>query len=45
MNNKIDEVKKQYALSVYNMDLINNVPDDEIQFVIYDQFFLEDFQN
>ena len=41
MNNKIDEVKKQYALPVYNMDQINNVPDDEIQFEINDQFFLE----
>ena len=38
INNKIDEVKKQY---VYNMDQINNVPDDEIQFVINDQLFLE----
>ena len=41
MNNKIDEVKKQYALPVYNIDQINNVPDDEIQFVINDQLFLE----
>ena len=41
INNKIDEVKKQYALPVYNMDQINNVPDDEIQFVINDQLFLE----
>ena len=41
MNNKIDEVKKQYTLPVYNIDQINNVPDDEIQFVINDQLFLE----
>ena len=41
MNNKIDEVKKQYALPVHNIDQINNVPDDEIQFVINDQLFLE----
>ena len=40
-NNKIDEVKKQYALPVYNMDQINNIPDDQIQFVINDQLFLE----
>ena len=38
INNRIDEVKKQY---VYNMDQIDNVPDDEIQFVINDQLFLE----
>ena len=58
MNNKIDEVKKQYTLPVYNivnmgakirnrynqvphLTQINNVPDDEIQFVINDQLFLE----
>ena len=41
INNKIDEVKKQYALPVYIMDQSNNVPDDEIQFVINDQLFLE----
>ena len=35
------KLKKQYALPVYNMDQINNVPDDEIQFVINDQLFLE----
>ena len=41
INNKIDEVKKQYALPVYDMDQINNIPDDQIQFVINDQLFLE----
>ena len=41
INNKIDEVKKQYALPVYNMDQINNIPDDQIQFVNNDQLFLE----
>ena len=41
MNNKIDKVKKQYTLPIYNIDQINNVPDDEIQFVINDQLFLE----
>ena len=41
INNKIDEVKKQYALPVYNMDQIDNIPDDQIQFVINDQLFLE----
>ena len=41
INNKIDEVKNQYALPVYNMDQINNIPDDQIQFVISDQLFFE----
>ena len=41
INNKIDKVKKKYALPVYNMDQINNIPDDQIQFVINDQLFLE----
>ena len=41
MNNKIDEVKRQYTLPVYNIAQINNVPNDEIQFVINDQLFLE----
>ena len=41
INNKIGEVKKQYALPVYNMDQINNIPDDQIQFLINDQLFLE----
>ena len=41
INNKIDEVKKQYALPVYNMDQINSIPDDQIQFVISDQLFFE----
>ena len=40
MSDKIDEVKKQYALPVYNIDQINNIPDDQIQFVINDQIFL-----
>ena len=41
INNKIDKVKKQYAVPVYNMDQINTIPDDQIQFVINDQLFLE----
>ena len=27
MSNKIDKVEKQYALPVYNIDQINNIPD------------------
>ena len=41
MSDKIDEVKKQYALPVYNIDQINNIPDDQIQFVKNDQHLLE----
>lgn len=41
MNKKIIEIKQQYALPVYNMDEIQNIPDNEIQFTINDQLFLE----
>ena len=35
------EVKCQYALPVYNLDNLNNIPDDELQFTINDQLFLD----
>ena len=41
MNNKIFYVKKQYALPVYNIDEIDNIPNTEIQFNINDQLFLD----
>ena len=41
MNNKILDVKKQYALPVYNIDEIDNIPNTEIQFNINDQLFLD----
>ena len=41
MDKKIIEIKQQYALPVYNMDEIQNIPDNEIQFTINDQLFLE----
>lgn len=41
INNKIRDIKQQYALPVYNYDNINDVPDDELQFVIDDQLFLD----
>ena len=41
MNKKIIEIKQQYALPVYNIDEIQNIPDNEIQFTINDQLFLE----
>lgn len=41
INDKIKEVKQQYALPVYNLNHLDNVPDEEIQFIIDDQLFLE----
>ena len=41
MNNKILDVKKQYALPVYNIDEIDNIPNTEIQFNINDELFLD----
>ena len=41
MNKKIMEVKKQYAVPVYNTDEIENIPDEEIHFTINDQLFLD----
>jgi len=40
INDKIIEIKKQYMLPVYNTDNIETIPDQEIQFVINDQLFL-----
>ena len=40
-NSKILEVKKQYCLPVYNLDTIDEIPDDELQLTINDQLFLE----
>ena len=41
MNNKILDCKKQYALPVYNIDEIDNIPNTEIQFNINDRLFLD----
>ena len=41
MNTKITEVKKQYALPVYNIDEIERTPDMDLQFNINDQLFLD----
>ena len=38
---KISEIKKQYAVPVYKMENINIIPDEEIQFTINDQLFLD----
>ena len=41
MNTKITEVKKQYALPVYNIDEIERTLDMDLQFNINDQLFLD----
>ena len=41
INEKIDEIKGQYVLPVYDIENIQNIPDDQIQFTINDQLFLE----
>ena len=41
INNKIDEVKRQYALPVNDIENIENVAGQQIQFTINDQFCLE----
>ena len=41
INAKIQDIKKQYCLPVYNHDTIDEIPDEELQFVINDQLFLE----
>ena len=41
MNKKITDIKKQYMLPVYNIDQAETIPDEEIQFSINDQLFLE----
>ena len=41
INNKIEEIKAQYALPVYDLNNIELVPNDHLQFVIDDQLFLE----
>ena len=41
INKKIDEIKQQYSLPIYNYDNLQNIPDSEIQFRINDQLFLD----
>ena len=41
LNTKIEDVIKQYALPVYNIDNISNIPREDIQFTISDQLFLD----
>ena len=35
------EIKMQYAIPIYNLEEIENIPDQEIQFTINDQLFLD----
>ena len=41
INEKILEVKQQYALPVYNLEDLDKIPNEEIQFTINDQLFLD----
>ena len=41
IKNRILDVKKQYAVPVYNNDRISDIHDNEITFTIDDQLFLE----
>ena len=41
INNKINEVKIQYAVPIYNAENIDIIDDGDLQFVIDDQLFLE----
>ena len=41
MNDKINDVKKQYAEPIYNLENLHEIPNDQIQFTINDQLFLE----
>ena len=41
MNDKINGVKKQYAVPIYNIENFHELPNDQIQFKINDQLFLE----
>ena len=41
IKNKIEAVKEQYALPIYKTDSIKYIPNNELQFTINDQLFLE----
>ena len=41
INKHIKENKRQYAIPIYNLEEIENIPDQEIQFTINDQLFLD----
>ena len=35
------DIKLQYALPVYNYEELDNIPNEEVQFVINDQLFFD----
>ena len=41
INQTINEVKLKYAVPVYNIDKIEEIPTNDIQFTIYDQLFMD----
>ena len=41
IKSKIEEIKEQYALPVYNLDNLKDIPHSEIQFYINDKLFLD----
>ena len=41
IKDKIIDVKKQYAIPIYNKENIHKIPDNEIQFTINNQLFME----
>lgn len=41
INAKILEIKQQYCLPVYNLDNIDDIPNNELQFSINDELFLD----
>ena len=41
INETITEVKRQYAVPIYNLDNIDNIPIDKLQLTITDQLFLD----
>ena len=41
INDKINEIKTQYALPIYNIENINNISNTDLQFTINDQLFLD----
>ena len=41
INEKIDEIKLQYCIPVYNIDYILNIKNKDINFTINDELFLE----
>ena len=41
INKHIKEIKRQYAIPIYNLEEIENIPDQQIQFTINEQLFLD----